>query len=75
MSSRTISESDPTLRSPGTALTCPPNSAAILGHHVNDVLWTDDRDEVDDRVVAEAELAHVFLHLFEIKISKYHQLL
>jgi len=45
------------------ALVLPPDTAAILGHAVDDLLGTLDGFELDDGVVAEAQLLHVTLNL------------
>jgi hypothetical protein len=64
LSGRAVSESDSSLRSSWTTLTCPPDSAAVLSHQLYNVPGAIHGDEVDDRVVAEAKLVHVVLYLF-----------
>jgi len=63
LASRAVSKSDAAFILPGTALVLPPDTAAILGHAVDDLLGTLDGFELDDGVVAEAQLLHVTLNL------------
>ena len=51
MTSRAVSEGDAALAPPGTSLILPPDTAAVLGHGVKDLLGALDRVEVNDRVV------------------------
>ena len=64
LSGRAVSESDSSLRSSWTTLTCPPDSAAVLSHQVHDGPVAIHGDEVDDRIVTEAQFVHVVLYLF-----------